>query len=274
MNNIKSFITNTTKLSASEEAKLISMAQNGDKKAEKMLVDANMLYVVSVANKFYGNCLTKEDLIVDGCIGLVRAIRKFNVKSGNKLITYARSWIEKEIRDDIYDHDKMIALPQNVQSEIRQYNNFLDSLPCDLKEREKEEMALEGSGLSEKRIENLKNTASCHTSLDAFIGTEGNEKSDRRIDRIKDSSIRSAEDEAINSDLREKLEMFLSRLTEEESFVIRAHSGYGFVKPMSLSEIGDVLGISKSEVRNIENRVHRIARKTENRALFDGHYVA
>lgn len=259
-------------LSRDEEKALIIAAQKGNKSAADKLVKSLLFYVISIANRFYAKSLDKEDLIISGCIGLSKAIQKFNTNSGLKLITYARNWIEKEIRDEIYNCDSMIYIPQNVQAEKRHYNEFLNGLPETMSDLEKEQYALAYSGLSAKRINNLKEAASCNESLDSYLSSD--EDSETRLSTIKDSASPSAEEEYLKSELGSRLDTFLNRLTPREATVIKARAGFGYEAPLSLGEIGDLLGISKSAVRDIEKRVQVKARRPENAVLFEGYQAA
>lgn len=270
MNTMNSFVKNTSDkfLSTSEEKALLMAAQKGDRSATEKLVNNHMRYVISIAKNYYAKSLSQEDLIVCGCIGLIKAIRKFNINSSNKLITYARSWIEKEIGDEIKNLDSMIHLPQNVQIEKNRYTKYMDSLPETMTEAEKMAKTAAECGLTSKRINNFQTAAICNESLDSFLGDDSD--SETRLSTIKDSTTQSAEETTIRKELGEKLEAFLEKLTPRESTVIKARAGFGYETPMSLGEIGDMLGISKSAVRDIEKKVQAKARLKENSKYFDG----
>lgn len=259
----------TEGLSKAEELNLITAAQNGNKAAENKLVKHFTFYVMSITKNFFAKKLDPEDLVLAGQTGFLKAVRKYDLKSGTRLSTYARAWIEKEIYDELYNNDSTIRIPQNVLAEMRSYEKALDKAPEYLCEAERNSYAASVSGLSQKRIDNLKTAAVCNGSLDSFLGQD--EDNDSRVSLVSDARIKTPEEEYLEKEVSEAVASFKSRfLTDQEVVVADARSGFGYEVPLSLSETAEVLGVSKSAVRDIEKRIAKKARNEEARQLFDG----
>ncbi len=208
-------------LSREEEAKLILAAQNGSEKAKRQLLQSNIRFIVQAAckGKFASSFLDVEDKLVCGTMGFMHAVEKFNVNSGNKLITYAKHWIEEEIRSNLMNYERAIRIPQN------QLKNHTEGLPV------------------------------CDYSLDAPCGEDSTSFGDLYEDDIYDSPETAWE----KKELRSELEYFLDTLTSEESYIIRAYSGYGLDKPLSLRQIAEKVNVSHSTVRNILKKIREQA---------------
>lgn len=256
-------------LSKEEELELIAKAQKGNRAAENKLVKHFTYYVISIANTFYAKKLDLEDLVMAGQTGFLKAVRKYNLNCGTRLSTYAHTWIEKEIYDELYNNDSTIRIPQNVLAEKRCYEKNLENAPEELSDTERNSYAAAMSGLSQKRIENLKHAAVCNESLDAFLSLS--EDSDSKIAMVSDIRMKTPEEEYLEKEVSEKVAAFKENfLTKQEVLVANARSGFGYEVPLSLSETAAVLGVSKSTVRDIEKRIAKKARNEEARQLFDG----
>ena len=99
------------KLSKDEELDLIKKYKNGDEKALKILVERNYRLVVSIVLKYNNQNVEFDDLIQEGNIGLIKAIKKFDIKRKTRLSTYATWWIRHEIKIFIIDNSRIIRLP-------------------------------------------------------------------------------------------------------------------------------------------------------------------
>lgn len=257
-------------ISKEEELNLIIKAQAGNSAAENKLVMAFTFFIISIVNEFKTKHLEKSDLMIAGQMGLVKAIRKFNTKCGGRLSTYANQWIRKCIRDEIADNEFTIRTPQNVQAERRLYNNYLAALPESMSDSEKSEYADRFSGLSKKRINNLKSAAVCETSLDDFLYSES--ESETRLSFVTGYSCQDPAIEYERKELCERVKEFKENvLNAREAQVANARNGFGQEVALSLNETAKEMGVSKSTVRDIERKISKKAREEESIKYFEGY---
>jgi len=96
---------------ADEQAQ-IALASQGDKRSIELLISANLAYVVHIAKEFRGRGLPFEDLIAEGTVGLLKAIRRYRAVNGTRFITYASFWVRKEILAAVSDQPHPIHVPR------------------------------------------------------------------------------------------------------------------------------------------------------------------
>lgn len=262
----------TTPLTPAEELNLIIQAQKGDSAAENMLIKCFTYYVLSIINEYTTEHLDKSDLFAVGQYGLALAIRKFDIKSGRRLSTFANHWIRKTVLDEIYDTEKNIRIPQNVQAEIRLYNNYKNNLPETLTESEKIQKTNSSCGLSQKRIKNLKNIPMFSLSLDEMIGDDPD--SETYMSELEDTENPNPDQCYEAKELKRNIYFFKKNLlSKRQSAIFDARAGFGYKTPLSLQETADLLGISKSTVRDEEEKIKKLAKSKKAVKYFEG-YVA
>lgn len=259
-------------LSQAEEADLIEKAQNGNRAAREKLVTANLRFVMKMAMEIKSKFLSKEDLIGYGNIGLLEAVDKFNAKKNVRFLTFARFWIYKEIQNAVKNLDRSVRLPQNVIAQLSELNGILETLPDCLTEGEKIVLAGRKLGMTERQVSKILGAARSVTSLDEDL--EGEDGTYSRYDLVEDSLNCSPEEVLLGKDLKEKEEIFLSKLSERDRIIVEARSGFGYEHPLSLAETGNLVGLSKQGVRDAELRIAKAASQEENRKLFDGYIAA
>lgn len=104
-------IKNNESLDLEKEANLIEKAKKGNKKAEKQLVESNLKFVISVARRYRFQGLPLEDLVAEGNIGLLKAVKKFDPKRNFKFISYAVWWIRQRILQALAEHSRVVKIP-------------------------------------------------------------------------------------------------------------------------------------------------------------------
>lgn len=105
-------------LSKDEERALAIRIQAGDECAVNSLVQANLKFVVTLANKFIGMGVPIDDLIQEGSIGLYKAARKFSSDRDTKFITFAQFYIRKQLNEAIVNQGKLVKLPMNQEYDL------------------------------------------------------------------------------------------------------------------------------------------------------------
>ena len=261
-------------LTAEEEKTLCIAAQNGDIEARNKMVTYNLKLVVSTAKRYAYVSKSMEflDLIQSGNIGLINAIDKFDPEKGCKFSTYATWWIRQAIIRALSNESRVIRLPAHAVEQLRyiytairdiQLENGNEDTPtyseiadyCNVRGLIVK-TCYSKRGLSEKdvelymRLSDTSNVISLHTP----IGQEGPGEERFIGDFLPDDSI-SVEDIVAASDTQTIVNQILDTcLKPKEAEVIRMRFGFDGYSPMTLEEIGNIIGVTRERIRQIEDK--------------------
>lgn len=252
-------------ITAEEEVDLARRIKNGDDKALKKLINANLRFVVSVSKQYQNQGLSLPDLINEGNLGLIKAAQRFDETRGFKFISYAVWWIRQSILQALAEQARIVRLPLNKIGSINKINKTLSELEQKFeREPSVQEVAMALELAPDDVKESLK-TAGRHVSMDAPLqqGEEGN-----MYEVMLNKDIPSPDKGLVTDSLRKEIERVLSTLTFREANIIRLYFGLNGKHPHTLEEIGEEFNLTRERVRQIkEKAIKRLKNATRCKIL-------
>jgi RNA polymerase sigma factor (sigma-70 family) len=237
-------------LDAAGEQALARRARAGDAEAERQLIEANLRLVISLARRYVHRGLSLLDLIEEGNVGLLHAVRKFDPDRGTRFSTYATWWIRQAIVRALANQARMVRLPVHVELLLSQYAKTQRALAQELGRAPTSAEVAARLGRTVDEVEDLEHLRQQRTlSLDAPAGRAG---SGSLQDVIQDPEAPPGAGLAAALRARADLAGVLQDLSDQERRVITGRFGLGGEEPMTLEAIGKQMGVTRERVRQIE----------------------
>ena len=248
-----------------EEITLAIRIKQADPEALDKLVRSNLRFVVSVAKKYQNQGVSLSDLINEGNLGLIRAAHKFDETKGIKFISYAVWWIRQAILQALAEQSRIVRVPLNRAGTLHRIGKRASALLQELGREATHAEIAEGMDISEEEVAKTLSISQSHLSLDAPM-TPGEDN--KLLDYLPDTTNATPDEETFEHALTESIERVLGMLKEREAKILRLYFGLDDEEPMTLEEIGALLGITRERVRQIkEKALSRLRHVSRARAL-------
>ena len=248
-----------------EEVTLAQRIRLKDQEALDKLVRSNLRFVVSVAKKYQNQGVSLSDLINEGNLGLIRAAHKFDETKGIKFISYAVWWIRQSILQALAEQSRIVRVPLNRAGALHRIGKRASSLLQELGRQPTHLEIAQGLDITEEEVAKTMLISQVHLSLDAPM-TPGEDN--RLLDYLPDTTNRTPDEQTFEKALTEAIEESLSGLKERESKILRLYFGLDGEDPMTLEDIGTLLGITRERVRQIkEKALLKLRHNSRRRAL-------
>jgi len=249
-------ISRLPRITADEEKRLGAKILRGDKDAResiRILVEANLRFVVSFAKKYRGCGLSFLDLINEGNIGLIEAAKRFDPKKNVKFITYAVWWVRQSIVHALSDQSGAFRLPQKQANLLYRIGKTIQQLTVEMERSPSSEEIASRLQITPDEVNSLLRVADNNVSLSTII----DEEHDFHLaDKLEQDNVPLPDENFFRSSLKDLIRDCLDELDDKEELVVRLRFGLGEKgeerDPMTLKEIGDILRLSRERIRQIE----------------------
>jgi RNA polymerase primary sigma factor len=245
-------------LSRGEEAVLARRIRQGDQAALDQLVNANLKFVVKVAQSYQGKGLPLEDLISEGNVGLIKAAQRFDETKGFKFISYAVWWIRQAILQALTAHTRVVRLPLNRVHAVLKVARAAEELMNKLgREPDTYELAKQ-TRMKERDVVDALANGKYDLSLDHPVGDDDH---DNLIDFLISDRYAAPDEALMHESLQAGVDKAISNLEPRSAEIMRRYFGLNGYSPHSLGMIGEQLRLTRERIRQIKARALKSLRQ-------------
>lgn len=242
-----------------KEIELAAKIKKGDKAARDLMITSNLRLVVKIAHDYSNFGLPLIDLISEGNIGLIKAVERFDPQKGGKLSTYAAWWIKQSIKRALANQSKTIRLPVHLVDKISKMRRVAMQLQEELGREPSDAEIAEAIQIPVNKVAHLKSVSVRPTSLDAPVGDDDTTQfGDLVGDENAATPFENLRDKTLQADVNAMIEA----LDEREAKIIKLRFGLEGNHPKTLEEVGEIFGITRERVRQLQNMALSQMRKS------------
>ncbi len=259
-------IARLPRLTADEERELaVGIRDRNDQEALRRLVEGNLRFVVSYAKRYRGLGVPFVDLIHEGNLGLMEAARRFDPGRNVKFITYAVWWVRQAIMHALSGQTRAFTLPQKLSGVAARFGRQVAEMTERLERVPTTSEIAAGLAISEADVDALRQLGTSDVSLsDQVGGSRGDAEGLELGDLIEQASVPAIDDELIHEAGIDRVRQALTELEEKEREVMMLRFGLDRDgDPRTLQEVGDMLGLSRERIRQIEARAKDKLRRSK-----------
>lgn len=242
--------------------------EDNDPEAREEIICCNVNLVKSMAKNYLVEGVEYDDVVSEGCLGLMKAVEKFDYKLGYKFSTYAHWWIKQAIMRHIFNSDRTIRLPAHAHEKLAKIIRFADEYEKQFGSKPTNVEIASAVGMNEENVSYYLMASNRTCSLQSPAGEDGEAVLGDFIESDEPTPDALCELEDRNKLL---IKAVNTVLTPKEKNIIEKRFGLNGSKRMTLLELGESIGLTNERVRQIElGALRKLRRHLEVRSLNDG----